>query len=139
MLHTLYDGSEVRVMGAKELIKVPVWNGNRIIDGGHVQRIKSSLGSRVQKLDFGYRIVTYDENDAGGNTVTSRYASIFICREVARGIEESRPFVEGLPRGNQGVCGEGLALECQGVGRIWPEYHLCEEGTGENYSEGCLP
>ena len=71
MLHTLHDGSEVRIMGAKELIKVPVWNGNRIIDGGHVQRIKSSLGPKVQKLDFGYRIVTYDEKDAGGNTVTS--------------------------------------------------------------------
>lgn len=69
-LHTLHDGSILRVMGAKELVRLPVWNGNRIIDNAHVQRIKDALGHKVQKLDFGYRIVTYDEVDAGGNLVT---------------------------------------------------------------------
>ena len=68
-LHTLHDGSILRVMGAKELIKIPVWHGNRIIDNSHVERIKSSLGSNVQKLDFGYRIVSFTEIDAGGNLV----------------------------------------------------------------------
>jgi hypothetical protein len=71
MLHTLHDGSALRIMGAKELVRLPVWNGNRIIDNAHVQRIKDALGHKVQKLDFGYRIVTYDEVDAGGNLVTT--------------------------------------------------------------------
>ena len=71
MLHTLHDGSILRVMGAKDLIRVPVWHGNRIIDNAHVQKIKDGLGPKIQKLDFGYRIVTYDEVDAGGNIVTA--------------------------------------------------------------------
>ena len=68
-LHTLHDGSILRVIGAKELIKIPVWHGNRIIDNSHVERIKGSLGSNVQKLDFGYRIVSFTEIDAGGNRI----------------------------------------------------------------------
>ena len=31
VLHTLHDGSIIRVMGARELIKIPVWHGNNII------------------------------------------------------------------------------------------------------------
>jgi len=70
-LHTLYDGSRLRIMGAKELIELPVWNGNRIMDIAHVQKIKSEVGNKVQKLDYGYRIVTYDDEDAGGNPIKS--------------------------------------------------------------------
>ena len=68
-LHTLHDGSKVRIIGAKELIMIPVWHGNRIIDSKHVQRIKEGLGKNIQKLDFGYRIVRYLEKDAGGNSI----------------------------------------------------------------------
>ena len=72
VVHTLHDGSIIRVMGARELIKIPVWHGNRIIDNAHVQRIKDGIAkTKVQKLDFGYRIVTYDEVDAGGNMVST--------------------------------------------------------------------
>ena len=72
VLHTLHDGSIIRVMGARELIKIPVWHGNRIIDNAHVQRIKDGIAkTKVQKLDFGYRIVTYDEVDAGGHMVST--------------------------------------------------------------------
>ena len=52
MLHTLHDGSILRVMGAKDLIRVPVWHGNRIIDNAHVQKIKDGLGPKIQKLDY---------------------------------------------------------------------------------------
>jgi len=72
-IHTLHDGSIVRIIGAKDLINIPVWHGNRIIDSNHVQRIKCSIGANIQKLDFGYRIVTYNEKDAGGNTVETSY------------------------------------------------------------------
>jgi hypothetical protein len=60
-------------MNAKDLITIPVWNGNRIIDTAHVQRIKDSLGLNIQKLDFAYRIVTYTVEDAGGNTIQESY------------------------------------------------------------------
>ena len=73
MLHTLHDGSRLRILGAKDLIKLPVWHGNRIIDTTHVKKIKEGIGHNVQKLDFGYRIVTFTENDAGGNPVEVSY------------------------------------------------------------------
>ena len=72
-LHTLYDGSRLRIMGAKELIELPVWQGNRIMDTAHVQKIKSEVGNKVQKLDYGYRIVTCNEQDAGGHPIKVSY------------------------------------------------------------------
>lgn len=68
MLHTLHDGSHVRLMNARELVAIPVWNGNRTIDHKHVETIKESLYD-IKHLDFGFRIVTYVEEDAGGNRV----------------------------------------------------------------------
>jgi len=73
MLHTLHDGSRLRILGAKDLIKLPVWHGNRIIDTTHVQKIKDGIRHNVQKLDFGYRIVSFTEKDAGGNPVQVSY------------------------------------------------------------------
>ena len=68
MLHTLHDGSHVKVMNARELVAIPIWNGNRIIDTEHVKRIKASL-SDIKLIDFGFRIITRMIEDAGGNTV----------------------------------------------------------------------
>ena len=68
-LHRLYDGSSVQLMNAKDLVKLKSWNGNRILDTIHVQKIKESVGEDVQRLDFGYRVVTFDEVDAGGTVV----------------------------------------------------------------------
>jgi len=67
ILHTLHDGSTLRVISAKELIQIPVWHGNRIMDMAHVKRIKEAIGNNINKLDFGFRIVTYIENDACGH------------------------------------------------------------------------
>jgi len=68
MLHTLHDGSHVRLMNARELVAIPVWNGNRTIDHNHVETIKASLHD-IKALDFGFRIVTSMEQDAGGNVI----------------------------------------------------------------------
>lgn len=68
-LHTLHDNSVIRIIGAKDLIQIPVWHGNRIIDTAHVAKMKDSIGQNVQKLDFGYRIVTYEDTDAGGHPI----------------------------------------------------------------------
>lgn len=68
MLHTLHDGSHVRLMNARELVAIPVWNGNRTIDHKHVETIKASLHD-IKVLDFGFRIVTCMVEDAGGNKI----------------------------------------------------------------------
>jgi hypothetical protein len=68
MLHTLHDGSHVKLIGARELIAIPVWNGNRTIDHTHVETIKASLHD-IKTLDFGFRIVTSMVEDAGGNRI----------------------------------------------------------------------
>ena len=67
-LHTLHDGSIVRLIQAKELIRIPIWKGNRIIDQAHVDTIKTSIKD-IKSLDFGFRIVSLAVEDAGGNRV----------------------------------------------------------------------
>jgi hypothetical protein len=69
MLHTLHDGSHVKVITARELVAIPIWNGNRIIDTEHVKKIKASL-SDIKLIDFGFRIITRMVDDAGGNKIT---------------------------------------------------------------------
>jgi hypothetical protein len=64
-LHTLHDGSSVRLIQAKELIRIPIWNGNRIIDQTHVDKLKLSIKD-IKTLDFGFRIVSLAVEDAGG-------------------------------------------------------------------------
>lgn len=73
--HTLYDGSVLRLMSAKELIRIPVWQGNRILDTEHVSEIQRAIGTDISKLDFGYRIVSYWDTDASGRALR-QYALI---------------------------------------------------------------
>lgn len=73
MISSLYDGSRLRTMGARELVEIPIWKGNRIIDMVHVQKIKDGIRGNVQKLDFSYRVARITETDAGGNPVTASY------------------------------------------------------------------
>ena len=72
-LHTYHDGSTLRTFSAKELIRIPIWQGNRILDSVHAATICRAIHGEVQLLDSGYRIVEYDEEDAGGNTVHQSY------------------------------------------------------------------
>lgn len=66
MLHTLNDGSIVKLISARELVAIPIWQGNRIISQKHVDTIKASVKD-IKSLDFGFRIVTAVIEDAGGN------------------------------------------------------------------------
>jgi hypothetical protein len=67
MDHTLSDGSNMRLISAKALVALPVWKGNRIIDGAHVAALKASIGADIKRLDQApYRTVIYTEEDAGG-------------------------------------------------------------------------
>lgn len=73
VLHTLSDGAVVKRMLASDLIRIPVWKGNRIIDHAHVEGIAYTVGNAVQKLNFGYRIITLVEQDAEGRDVPVKY------------------------------------------------------------------
>jgi hypothetical protein len=60
-------------MGSRDLLRIPVWKGNRVIDHAHVANIRKAIGDNVRSLDFGYRIVTYNTLDAAGNSVKESY------------------------------------------------------------------
>ena len=71
-LHTFHDRSSLYATGAKELVAIPVWKGNRILDTAHADSIRRAV-SDVRQLDSGYRVVQYEELDAGGNTIHQSY------------------------------------------------------------------
>jgi hypothetical protein len=65
MLHRLNDGSQVRLIQAKALVQIPIWNGNRTMSGEHVEKIKGSI-TDIRNLDFGFRLVSRMDEDADG-------------------------------------------------------------------------
>lgn len=75
-LHTYADGSKLIRTSIRNLQAIPIWKGNRIIDNAHVHRIITILerdGTDVSHLDSGYKVITYDEEDAGQNTIRQSY------------------------------------------------------------------
>jgi len=73
ILHTYNDGSRLIILSARTLIAIPIWKGNRIIDTNHIEAIRKSIGSVIQTLDSGFRIICYKEEDADGNSITQQY------------------------------------------------------------------
>jgi hypothetical protein len=73
MLHTYHDGSILKTVSAKELMKIPIWKGNRILDTAHVEEIKQAIGPHINRLDSGYSIVKYKEEYTDGSIRLSSY------------------------------------------------------------------
>lgn len=73
MLHTYSDGSTLKLMSAKELITIPIWKGQRILDKEHAASIKSAVGSTIRRLDSGYSIVRCKEEATDGKMVECTY------------------------------------------------------------------
>jgi hypothetical protein len=73
MLHTYSDGSVLKIITSRELIAIPIWKGQRILDKEHAAAIKSEVGSDISSLDSGYSIVNYKEENADGKLVMSSY------------------------------------------------------------------
>lgn len=73
ILHTYHDGSRLRIMTAKELIKIPIWKGNRSRDFDHIAYLKKLVGDEIRKLDKEYKIIKYNEPDATGRLVEQAY------------------------------------------------------------------
>ena len=73
MLHTYSDGSTLKLMSAKELVAIPIWKGQRILDKDHAASIKAAIGSNVKRLDSGYSIVRCKEETTDGKMVDCTY------------------------------------------------------------------
>jgi hypothetical protein len=73
MIYKYNDGSILKIMTARELISIPIWKGQRILDKTHSDSIKAAIGINVQKLDSGYSIVKYKEETTDGSTIVSSY------------------------------------------------------------------
>jgi hypothetical protein len=73
ILHTLNDGSVLRKMTARELMTYPPWQGNRILDHGHVDSLEQSLNGNVELLDSGYKLVILREIDASDTIIENKY------------------------------------------------------------------
>jgi hypothetical protein len=59
-LFVFSDGSLLRKMPARDLVKVPIWKGNRILQQDHKQAIIRSLTTGVKSLDLKpFHVVTY--------------------------------------------------------------------------------
>ena len=64
MIHTFLDKSVLTKINAKELVMIPVWRGNRFLDIAHAEKIKESIGNKIELLDKAiYSVVTYKEGD----------------------------------------------------------------------------
>ena len=64
MIHTFIDKSVLVKVKAKELVGIPVWRGNRFLDIAHAEKIKESIGHKIELLDKAiYSVVTYKEGD----------------------------------------------------------------------------
>jgi hypothetical protein len=72
-LFTLSDGSILRSISSRELIMIPTWKGNRVVDAAHADAIKQAVWPLVDRLDHGYQIVTYTVEDGGGNPTKESY------------------------------------------------------------------
>jgi hypothetical protein len=72
VMHRFHDGSVLRTISAKELIAIPVWKGNRILDTDHASTIQKKMAN-IRHLDSGYKIIKYMEADASGVTRLQSY------------------------------------------------------------------
>ena len=69
---TLSDGTILRTMLVKELMRIPVWEGNRTISHEHVKHLRNCIGISIQYLNTTFHIVSYTESDVDGRPVHVR-------------------------------------------------------------------
>jgi hypothetical protein len=72
LLHRYNDGSRLMRSTVYELLKIPNWRGNRILDTDHAKKLQSTI-ENVQLLDKGYYIIVVPEMDAVGREIKQRY------------------------------------------------------------------
>lgn len=63
-LHTFSDNSILRKMSARDIVKISIWHGNRILDEDHKKAILGSLKQSPRELDLKpFHIVSYPDED----------------------------------------------------------------------------
>lgn len=72
IIHTYNDSSTLQLYKIYELIHIPIWKGNRILDKQHVDNIKKGVQS-IEHLDSGYKIVSYPEVNVDGKHIEQLY------------------------------------------------------------------
>ncbi len=95
VLHTLHDGSVLRTMMARELTTYQPWQGNRILDHGHVDSLEKALNGHVELLDSGYKLVILREMDASDTIIENKYIIDGQHRaEVLKRAFKNNPFLD---------------------------------------------
>lgn len=68
-LHTFSDGSVLRTMFARDLARLAIWQGNRVLNQEHKATIHAQLKDNLQALDMKpYHIVSYKKEREDGST-----------------------------------------------------------------------
>ena len=66
ILYIFYDKSIMRKMAVKDLIRIPIWKGNRVLCEDHKRQIQESLKDSVRPLELKpYHIITYPIEEDG--------------------------------------------------------------------------
>lgn len=74
IIHIYPDGSKLLVSSAKEVVDIPIWKGNRLLDIAHANKIKENIGFNIQSLGNSmFRTVSYYELDASNSNVLQTY------------------------------------------------------------------
>lgn len=74
MLFEFNDKSKMTVMSTCDMLQIPNWKGNRILDIKHCEEIKYAIGDTVKLLDHSpFRVVVYKEMDMSNNPVEQKY------------------------------------------------------------------
>jgi hypothetical protein len=68
-LHIFSDGSTMRTMFARDLARLPIWQGNRVLNQEHKASIQAQIQQNLQVLDMKpYHIVTYTKELSDSST-----------------------------------------------------------------------
>lgn len=73
MLHKYSDGSILKVISSRDLVAIPIWKGQRIMDKEHATQIKKSVANNISSLDSGFSIIKYKEETTDGRIIESSY------------------------------------------------------------------
>ena len=84
-LHKFSDTSFLRKMSARDLVKIPVWHGNRILNEEHKKDISDNLKGGFQSLDLKpYHLITYPVEDDLMSYIVDGQHRVSILKDAAR-------------------------------------------------------
>ena len=66
------DGSRLILSTVYELMKIPNWRGNRILDTDHARKLSGDIDD-IRNLDKGYCVIVITEEDGAGREIRQRY------------------------------------------------------------------